>query len=70
MAISLLFGFLIFYFAAISTATAGKFFFHSFFLPYLIFHSVPKTLCLYNHVQVESVPLGTVIMKLEKNVQL
>ena len=70
MAISLLFGFLIFYFAAISTATAGKFFFHSFSLSYLIFHSVPKTLCLYNHVQVESVPLGTVIMKLEKNIQL
>ena len=68
MAISLLFGFLISYFAAISTATAGKFFFHSFFLPYLIFHSVPKTFVVL--VQVESVPLGTVIMKLEKNIQL
>ena len=44
MAISLLFGFLIFYYAAISTATAGKCFFHSFFLPYLIFHSVPVPL--------------------------
>ena len=44
MAISLLFGFLIFYYAAISTVTAGKFFFHSFFLPYLIFHSVPVPL--------------------------